>query len=82
MLLVVFFLFFNYILNLKKYPKNKKDLRDQSGVRFYTTTNYRKNEGDVFGVGTGEGWQSLIIPPKADHFEAYFGCSSECIDVR
>lgn len=63
-------------------PSLKKNIQDFSGVRFYTTTNYKKNEFGIFVIGTGETFNGIIVPPKTDKFSLAFTCSTDCTDVN
>ncbi|CAF1012278.1 unnamed protein product [Brachionus calyciflorus] len=61
-------------------PKLKSNVRDFSGIRYYTTKNYRQTEFGIFTVGTSESFNGIIVPPKADRYQLDYSCSTECTD--
>ncbi|CAF1008830.1 unnamed protein product [Brachionus calyciflorus] len=62
-------------------PRLKNGVKDYSGVRFYATKNYRKNEFGVFTVGAEESAQGIILPPRAESFKLNYACSRDCTDM-
>lgn len=61
-------------------PSLIKNIADQSGVRFYLTTNYRPVEFGILTVGANTEWVGGVIPPQASSFSLNYYCQTDCIN--
>jgi hypothetical protein len=61
-------------------PDLKKDIVDNSGIRFYFTEKLRKHDLGLLTLGAAGNPTSLQIPPKSNKLTSYSTCYPKCTE--
>lgn len=62
-------------------PELKKDAKDFSGIRLFSTTDYRDTEFGIYSVGAISNWTGIVIPPQAEKFRYESTCHKDCFNT-
>ena len=56
-------------------------MNDVSGIRLFSTLNYRPIEFGVLTVGADSNANGILIPPYTANYSVEFDCQTNCLNV-